>query len=84
MTPMGQEPVHLRITEAIPGERFVDEAALGDTTIRTLHLVEPLPGGRSRITYRLEAAGPDAEALGPAISADFPDTLAGLVAAAEG
>ena len=53
----------------------------------TVHRLEPLPGGGTRVTYRTEITGPAAEQvgpeLGPAITADFPDVLAKLVAHAE-
>ena len=83
MMPPGQETVSLRITEAVEPELFVDEADLGGTVIRTIHRVERLGGDSVRIVYRMEASGPAADALGPAISADFPETLAALAAHAQ-
>jgi hypothetical protein len=82
MTPEGQDPVELRIAEAVEPQLFVDEADLGDVVVRTLHRVEPLGGERNRIVYRMEITGPAADSmgpeLGPQISGDFPDTLAAL------
>ena len=56
---------------------------LGEIVVRTIHRVEPLDGGRARVSYRMEITGPDAATLGPQIgpeiSADFPQTLAALV-----
>ena len=87
MEPIGQEAIELRIAEAVEPELFVDEADLGDVVVRTTHRVEPVGGGRSRVTYRMEISGPAADTLGPhlgpEISADFPETLAALVARAE-
>ena len=87
MTPIGQEPIELRIAEAVEPERFVDEAELGEIVVRTIHRVELLERGRARVTYRMEITGPAADTLGPQvgpeISADFPQTLAGLVERAE-
>jgi polyketide cyclase/dehydrase/lipid transport protein len=87
MTPIGKEAIELRIAEAREPELFVDEADLGDIIVRTTHRVERLGDERSRMTYRMEITGPAADTLGPqlgpAISADFPDTLAALVARAE-
>ena len=81
MTPRGApEPVELHIIEALEGARFVDQASLGGTVITTVHEIQPLDGGLSRVVYRLEAVGPAADELGPAISADFPETIAGLLA----
>jgi uncharacterized protein YndB with AHSA1/START domain len=87
MTPSGQEAIELRIAEALEPVLFVDEASLDDVVIRTTHRVERVGNERSRVTYRMEISGPAADALGPqlgpAISADFPETLAALVARAE-
>jgi len=88
MTPKGQEPVVLRIVEAVPDSSFTDEADFGGTLIRTQHRVERLDGGRTRIVYRTEITGPEADTLGPeigpAITADFPETVAALVRATLG
>jgi Polyketide cyclase / dehydrase and lipid transport len=88
MTPAGQEPVALRIAEAIEPELFVDEADLGDVTVRTIHRIETADGTRNRVVYRMEISGPAADSvgpeLGPQISGDFPETLAALVRRAEG
>jgi uncharacterized protein YndB with AHSA1/START domain len=83
MTPRGADPVVLRITEARPGKGFVDEADLGGAVVTTTHRIEGLPDARVRIVYRTEITGPAADELGPeigpAITADFPETLAALV-----
>ncbi len=88
MTPIGQEPIELRIAEAVEPELFVDEAELDEIMVRTIHRVERLDPERVRITYRMEITGQAAKTLGPKIrpeiSADFPQTLAALVARAEG
>jgi hypothetical protein len=83
MTSRGQDPVVLRIAEAVEPERFVDEADLGEVVVRTEHRVERLDGERVRVVYRMEITGPAADTIGPelgsAISADFPEVLAALV-----
>jgi hypothetical protein len=83
MTPRGEEPVELRIAEAVEPELFVDEADLGEILVRTRHRVERLDDERSRVSYRMEIVGPASEALGPQIgpqiSGDFPQVLAALV-----
>jgi hypothetical protein len=87
MTPPGDEPVELRIAEAIEPELFV-EADGGDFLVRTTHRVEAVGDDRSRITYRMEITGLAAETvgpeIGPEISGDFPQVLATLAARAEG
>jgi len=88
MTPPGDDPITMRITEVVPGELFTDEADLGDVVVRTAHRLEALDDGRTRVVYRTEITGPAAAELGPqigpAITADFPDVVAALVAAAGG
>jgi len=83
MTPVGDEPVRLRVAEVRENEAFVDEADLGDVVVRTTHRIEQLGAGRSRIVYRTEITGPAAEQLGPqigpAITDDFPETIAALI-----
>jgi uncharacterized protein YndB with AHSA1/START domain len=83
MTPRGADPVVLRVAEVRPGEGFVDEAELGGVVVTTTHLVEPVGEGRVQILYRSEITGPAADEvgpeLGPAITGDFPETIAALV-----
>jgi hypothetical protein len=87
MTPIGQEPIELRIAEAVEPEFFVDEAEMGEIVVRTMHRVERLGPDRAQVTYRMEITGPAADTagpqIGPEISADFPETLAALVERAE-
>ena len=55
MTPIGQDPIELRISEVAEPELFVDEAELGDIVVRTIHCAErpvsngnqPLRGGHA-------------------------------------
>jgi len=88
MTPPGDEPIRMRLTEIVPGELFTDEMDGGDFTVRTEHRLEPAAGGRTRIIYRTEIAGPAADQvgpqIGPAITADFPEVLGALAKLAEG
>jgi hypothetical protein len=87
MTPIGQEPIELRIAEAVEPELFVDEADFGEIVVRTIHQAKQLDAGRARVTYRMEITGPASDTLGPQIgpeiSGDFPQTLAALVERAE-
>jgi uncharacterized protein YndB with AHSA1/START domain len=86
MTPIGDQPVELRITEVVEPESFVDEAYMGEITVRTSHHVRRVDPGRTSITYRMEITGPAADTLGPQIgpeiSADFPQVLDRLAARA--
>ncbi|MCO6008220.1 SRPBCC family protein [Actinoallomurus purpureus] len=88
MTPPGDEPIVLKVAQAEENTLFVDEMDAGDFVVTTVHRIEPLGDGRSRIVYRTEIDGPAADQvgpqLGPAITADFPETVAALVRLAEG
>jgi uncharacterized protein YndB with AHSA1/START domain len=81
----GQDPLSYRLAKVEPLREFVDETPFGPFVVRVAHRLEPLAGGRLRITYAAEVEGPEAEArrLGEAITADFPGTMAALVALAQ-
>ena len=82
MTPAGQDVVRLRLAEGRENELFIDEADLGDIVVRTTHRLDRLDDG-TRVVYRMEITGAAADQvgpqLGPAITADFPETIAALV-----
>ena len=72
----------MRLVEVLDGEMFVDEADVGATVVRTTHRIVALGQRGSRVVYRLEASGPEADVIGAAVSADFGETLTALVARA--
>jgi Polyketide cyclase / dehydrase and lipid transport len=82
MTPVGGEPVELTLREVQPDAGFVDEAELDGVVVRTEHRLDAAGPGRLRVTYRTEITGERAGEIGPAITADFPDTVAALLARA--
>ncbi len=81
----GQEPLAYRLAAVEPGRGFVDETPVGELVVRVSHRLEPLAPQRLRMTYEAEIDGPaeQAQEIGPLITADFPDTMASLVALAE-
>src|SRR4051812_32031831 len=87
MTGPDGEPIRMTLTQVVPGEQFTDVMDGGDIVVTTVHRLEPAGGDRTRVVYRTEITGPAAAQvgpeLGPAITADFPDVLDALVAAAE-
>ncbi|WP_314224058.1 SRPBCC family protein [Streptomyces zaehneri] len=87
MTPPGDDAIVLRVAEAVEGERFVDEARFGDLLPRTAHRIDRIDGGRVRVVYRMEITGAGADEagpqIGPAITADWPDTMAALAGLAQ-
>jgi len=60
MTPPGEGPIEMRLTEVTPGRLFTDEMDGGDFVVRTVHRLEPAAGGRTHISYRTEITGPAA------------------------
>jgi len=88
MTPSEGDPITMRLAEIVPGELFTDEMDTGDFAVRTVHRLEQLAAGMTRIIYRTEITGSAADQvgpqLGPAITADFPEVLVTLVKLAEG
>jgi hypothetical protein len=81
----GQEPLDYRLAKVEPGREFTDETPVGGLLVRVEHRLEPLGPRRVRITYSAQIHGPEDEAkeIGPAITCDFPDTIASLVALAK-
>ncbi|MFJ9829253.1 polyketide cyclase [Streptomyces sp. NPDC101160] len=86
MNPGTEEAVELVVTEAVVGERFVDEARFGGLVLRTMHRVGAGERARTRVTYRMEITGDGVDELGPqvgpAVTGDWPETMAALVKAA--
>jgi Polyketide cyclase / dehydrase and lipid transport len=76
------EPLPFTITAVEDGRGFADETRLGELALRFRHRVEPTSAG-SRITVTVEASGPGADEVGPAVAADLPESVAALAAAAE-
>jgi hypothetical protein len=82
---VGQDPLKYELTKVEPLREFVDETPVDALVVRVSHLLEPLPSGRLRVTYTAQIDGPQEEAqqIGPMITADFPETMASLVALAK-
>ncbi|GAA0611460.1 SRPBCC family protein [Streptomyces crystallinus] len=82
MTPPGDDPVLLRIAEAVEDELFVDEARFNGLLLRTVHRIDRIGQGRIRVVYRMEITGAGADEagpqIGPGITADWPETMASL------
>jgi hypothetical protein len=88
MTPPGQDPVELRIAELTEQELFVDEAEIDGLLLRTIHRLDVIGPSRTRVVYRMEITGAAVDEIGPrigpAVTADWPDTMAALARAAQG
>jgi len=81
MQPPGQDTLRSRLLDVRENEGFTDETRIDDLVVTVAHRIERLAGG-ARVTYAIDAVGPGASEVGPAVSADFPEVLAALVAAA--
>ena len=68
------------LTSVVPGQQFVDETRLGDIVVRVAHRIDAVSAGSSRVTYAVDVDGPDAQAVGEAVSGDFPAVLEKLEA----
>jgi uncharacterized protein YndB with AHSA1/START domain len=79
--------VPLELVDVRAGRSFTDRAEIDGVVLTTLHTIEDAGTGQ-RITYALEVDGdapePVLAEIGGAVSADWPQTLAGLVVAAGG
>jgi hypothetical protein len=82
---VGQDPLRYRLAKVEPLREFVDETPAGPLLVRVSHLLESIATGRLLITYSAEIEGPEeaAQQVGPMITADFPETMASLVALAK-
>lgn len=87
MKPPGEDILTSTIAELEENRLLTDVTDLGDLVIRVAHRLDPLPDGGTTVTYRVEVTGPAAESIGEevgtSISADFPQVIDGLVAAAQ-
>src|SRR5262245_31714994 len=83
MKPPGEEALRSQLIDVRENVCFVDETRVGDLAIKVAHRIEPLGSARTRIVYAVDARGPQASEIGPAVSADFPEVLASLAKLAE-
>lgn len=83
MQPPGQDPLRSCLVDVEENRGFADETRLGDLVVRVDHRLDALAGGGTRIVYAVEARGPGAAEVGPAVSLDFPQVLAALAAFAQ-
>ncbi|UGX93453.1 SRPBCC family protein [Bradyrhizobium barranii subsp. barranii] len=83
----GEEALRSLLIEVRENACFIDETRVGDLVIKVAHRIEALVGSlgptRTRIVYAVDARGPQASEIGPAVASDFPDVLASLAKLAE-
>lgn len=87
VTPAGQDTLSSVITVFEPPHLCTDRTMFGELVLDFSHHFETVDAG-TRITHSLVISGPGADLagpdLGPQISADFPDQMDALIAAATG
>ncbi|MET4386937.1 hypothetical protein ABIB73_002686 [Bradyrhizobium sp. F1.4.3] len=83
MKPPGEEALRSQLIEVRENACFVDVTRVGDLVIEVAHRIESLGAARTRIVYAVDARGPQASEIGPAVASDFPEVLASLAKLAE-
>jgi hypothetical protein len=83
MQPPGQPAFTSRLVQVRENELFEDETIVGDICVVVAHRITRIDPKRTAITYAATVVGPDAEDVGAAITADFPDVLKALTELAE-
>jgi hypothetical protein len=83
MKPPGEEPLRSQLIEVRENAGFIDETRVGDLVIKVAHRIESLGPARTRVVYAVDARGPRASEIGPAVASDFPEVLASLARLAE-
>ncbi|MDN4987614.1 SRPBCC family protein [Bradyrhizobium arachidis] len=83
MKPPGEEALRSQLIDVRENAGFVDETRVGDLAIKVAHRIERLGPARTRIVYAVDANGPQAAEIGPAVASDFPEVLASLARLAE-
>ena len=83
MKPPGEEALRSQLIEVRDNACFVDETRVGDLVIKVAHRIETIGPACTRVVYAVDAQGPQASEIGPAVASDFPEVLAGLAKLAE-
>jgi hypothetical protein len=91
MTPPGEEALRSQLIDVRENACFIDETRVGDLVIKVAHRIESIADSdvdslgpaRTRIVYAVDAQGPQASEIGPAVASDFPEVLASLAKLAE-
>lgn len=83
MQPPGQDAFNSTLIEVTPNESFSDETVVDETCVVVIHKLLPLASGGTRIIYRTEISGPEADAVGPMVTSDFHQVLTALKQVAE-
>jgi hypothetical protein len=83
MKPPGEEALRSQLIDVRENASFIDETRVGDLVIKVAHRIETIGPARTRVVYAVDARGPQASEIGPAVASDFPEVLASLAKLAE-
>ncbi|MBV8604301.1 MAG: SRPBCC family protein [Pelomonas sp.] len=83
MQPPGEPGFTSTLIDVAEERGFTDETIVGPNRVIVEHRIEALEPGRCRVVYATEVFGPDAEQIGPMVTGDFDEVLAGLKAGVE-
>lgn len=72
------EVVRSQLTDVSEGKYFIDETWVDDTLVKVEHRIEASGADQSTVIYAISTQGPQANAFGEGISADFPEVMEGL------
>ena len=72
------EVVRSRLSEVAQEKYFIDETWVDGTCVIVEHRIEATAADQCILIYAITTQGPQAQAFGEGISADFPDVMAGL------
>ncbi|WBU47781.1 SRPBCC family protein [Kosakonia pseudosacchari] len=72
------EVVRSQLTDVSEGKYFIDETWVDDTLVKVEHRIEASGADQSTVIYAISTQGPQANAFGEGVSADFPEVMEGL------
>ena len=78
MQPPGQEAFTSKLLDVVENQGFVDETVIDETRVVVDHRLIPLAWGGTKVVYRTEVEGPQADDFGPMVTGDFPEVLSAL------
>lgn len=70
--------IRSQLVDVAEAKYFIDETWVEETVVKVEHRIEASGPELSKLIYVISTQGPDAQDFGEAISADFPEVMAGL------
>lgn len=74
----GGDIIQSKLVSVVEKEHFIDESRLGETVIQVEHRIESISENKSRVIYVVSVQGPESQAIGEAVSEDFPSVIESL------